>query len=72
MLIFVEILRKLKDALEQVDALQFWSTGVFTCYACRKSVKSDKFTSRGELMRGIRPKNRAIRESHYPNPFEHS
>ncbi|MDY0095881.1 MAG: hypothetical protein RBT80_24560 [Candidatus Vecturithrix sp.] len=37
---------KLKDALEQVDALQFWSTGVFTCYACRKSVKGDKFTSR--------------------------
>ncbi len=34
------------DALEQVDALQFWSTGVFTCYACRKSVKGDKFTSR--------------------------
>lgn len=43
---------KLKDALDQVDALQLWSKGSFTCYACRKSVKGDKLTSRvGSLCR---------------------
>ena len=43
---------KLKDALDQVDSLQQWSKGSFTCYACRKSVKGDKFTSRvGSLCR---------------------
>ncbi len=34
---------KLKDLLDKIDSASAWSSGRFVCYACRRTLTSDKF-----------------------------